>query len=309
MYSTNSQKYYLTGGNGFIGRHFQNYFSNNKIEYSSYDLPEFDLANISVVQKMNFQEKPGVIIHAATSKLNSFSYSQDTFKNNVTMITGLLSRLEKNLTLINLGSGSEFNRSNWNDDLREEQFGATLPTTDHELSKYVVAKLIETSQLACNLRLFGIFGEHDSPVNKFISNCIAKCIIGLDIEIYKDRKMSFVYVQDLPRFLCAHSQELIQIGTLNFPGCSPISLTEIAMICREVVGNSKIRIKVLNPGRAKSYVASQEKFNNYFKDFEWTPVELGIKKLMPWISEALDDKTIQLVCRDQYLQEAKRKDV
>ena len=83
------------------------------------------------------------------------------------MATQLMSRASESCNLVNLGSGSEYDRRAWGDLLTEKSFGQLVPQEDHELSKYVIAKMVEGNAFATNLRLFGVYGPRDNPIQKF----------------------------------------------------------------------------------------------------------------------------------------------
>ena len=238
-----------------------------------------------------------------------FEYPEDALRTNLLMATRLMSRASESCNLVNLGSGSEYDRRAWGDLLTEKSFGQLVPQEDHELSKYVIAKLVEGNAFASNFRLFGVYGPRDNPVQKFISNCIVKCMVGEPIRIHRDRRFSYVYVKDIARFLHEYGRQLGGEGSVNFCGPETHLLSEIAELTRSVCGANEVSIQIQTPGLGKSYTGATEKFREMFGEFRWTTLEKGITETYEFLHSNLSDQTIAEVKKDAYLQRAKMKDV
>lgn len=307
--SERKHAYCITGSKGFIGSNIVNHFRDRGIPHQGFDLPEHDLTNTDTFSNLKVSDEKYTFVHAATTPMIDFEYSSVALRSNLLMAANLVVRAGERGEVINLGSGSEYSRSAWHENIREEEFGAAVPSDDHELSKYYVANLIENSKRAVNLRLFGVYGPGENPAQKFISNCIAKCLLGVDIDIYRDRRFAYVYVEDIPRFISSYRERLPGLGSLNFCSRQTFLLTELADLCREVTGAKRCKIRIKQKGFGRAYTGSTERFDDLFGNFKWTDISFGISQVYESLSEGIDESLSSQIVSDEYLKRARQKDV
>ena len=99
--------------------------------------------------------------------------------------------------MIYFGSGAEFGRQSWIPNMGEDYFDENVPTDQYGLSKYIMTKHALLSDNIFNLRLFGLFGEHDDWRYRFIPIACCKAVLGLPITIRQNARFDYLYINDL----------------------------------------------------------------------------------------------------------------
>ena len=85
--------------------------------------------------------------------------------------------------------------------MKEQYFDRHIPVDQYGLSKYVMAKSIDSLDNVIDLRVFGCFGPHEDWEIRFISNAICKALYGLPISIRKNVFFDYLWVDDLVRIV------------------------------------------------------------------------------------------------------------
>ena len=96
-----------------------------------------------------------------------------------------------------------------------------------------------------NLRLFGVFGHLEDYRFKFISNTIAKVLLGLPIVVNKNAKFDYLYIGDLYSAVIRMLSIDLKHVEYNVSPTDSIELVDIAKLIREYSGKN-IEIKVLH---------------------------------------------------------------
>ena len=311
----------VTGADGFVGGYLLSHLKLSGIRCIGTFYSELDLSNKSLLTSW-FDNHPHIkiIIHAATSARQKTDYDARTLSNNLSMFLNLLDvSREKDIFLLNFGSGSDKSRTNWNlDTLEEEYVQAPPPLEDfHGWSKYAIARIISHSnhRKIMNLRIFGLFGEGEDYRYKFISNSIAKSLMGIDLEIVQDRSYDYCDILDLARLtekiintiqrLDKDLAEPIWPKDINFSSGEAISLVAIAKKVIKVVGNNNT-IKVLNDGFGLGYSGSAERFIQAFPGFQLTDIDDSIVRLAKFYAGHFQDISREELIQDDYITYAKK---
>ena len=296
----------ITGAEGFIGRNLKEYFEKKdgwQTLCPSYD--ELDLTKSNDVEQYLQEYSPSSIIHSATVLHTEKKYETNVLEKNLRMFFNLYRRKGKKTKLINLGSGSEYVRANWKPLMDEDYFDQNVPEDPHSFSKYVMAMFVNRHiENVLHLRLFGIFGKYEDYRFKFISNCIAKNLMGLPISIYKNTKYDYLHVDDFSRIVERITQSNLRGLCLNMVPNESTDLLSIARTVNEV-SKKAVDINVINSGDGKEYTGSSKKFNNFFPDTEFTPLSESIKMLYKYYETNQHLLDVDALNEDKFLRYAK----
>ena len=186
----------ITGSNGYIGKSIIRSGIKNTIFFhgNRQTINLFDKESIKIFIKEN---KIDSIIHCATeggSRLKKDDAT--TFYNNILIFENLYHCRGSLHKLINLASGSEFDRQTDINLANEEDIFERIPKDYYGLSKNIIAKKALNTNNFYNLRIFGCFDENELN-SRFIKNCIFKSKQNENIIIHEDKIMDFFYMQDL----------------------------------------------------------------------------------------------------------------
>ena len=276
----------LTGGSGFIGLNLREYLSRSH-EVLTPTHAELDLTDAPAVDAWFAKHKVDAVVHGAVrpGHRNAPDPSRQLWTN-LRMFYGLVRNSHRFGRLVFLSSGAVYDIARPLDHVSEEQLGASLPSDEHGLSKYAIAKYLEQARstgvlAAVELRLFGVFGKYEDYAIRFVSNAICKCLFDLPITLRQNRTFSYLFVEDLgaivERFLggehAAAAYNLVPDWTDD--------LYDLA--CRVKARSGKdLPVLVGAPGQGLPYCASNRRLRHEFPDVTFTPMEVAIDRLYQW---------------------------
>jgi UDP-glucose 4-epimerase len=296
----------ITGAEGFVGRNLTEMFVRDG------DLPlhptfqELDLTCSESVRKY-LQENPvDVIVHSATTLRLGTDYPSDTCENNLRMFFNLLRYKSTSTKLINFGSGIEYSRKYWHEKMPETFFGKHIPDESHGLSKYLIAKYIEDSGNAnlVTLRIFGIFGKYEDYRFKFISNAIAKNILGLPIIINQNVSYDYIYVDDFYRVVRHFAGNTAPDRSYNATPSQSIDLVTIANMINEV-SDRQSDIQVLNEGLGTQYSGDNTRLSGVLGDIRISDYREAIADLYSYYRSNSSMLDMDALKEDDFLKYAK----
>ena len=192
-----SKKILFTGGNGFIPF----------IQKAGYEVvrPRSTQVRLEVDEEVATLFDDGqhydAIIHAAI--VGGRRDADDDYRvlyTNLNMFETLYKYVDQTDMFINLDSGASYSRPAPVEEPAPEDFGKMIPSDPYGFSKYVIAKRVLGNPKGVNLRIFGCFGEHEENTRFFNTN-IKRYIDGEPIQLIKDRKMDFIYADDLYKII------------------------------------------------------------------------------------------------------------
>lgn len=193
-------KILITGGTGYIGRNLSRIFKKNKkyVVYSPSKLNLNLLDKYSILNVIN-DFNPDVIIHTAIiggMRLECDSY--DIIKYNVEMYENLMVCIKNNVIVFLIASGSEFDRRNDIDKIKEDELFKKYPVDPYGISKNIISRqaLNDIRKNIFVLRLFGCF-NYDEENSRFIKQCIYNIKNKKPIEIHQNKQMDFFYIDDV----------------------------------------------------------------------------------------------------------------
>ena len=172
-------KILITGANGYIGRSLLSFYKNRvDLVYLSRDI--LDLSNKHNTTKWFEDKEFDIVLHTAISGGNRIKVDTEVeYTNNVKMIDNLYQHKDKFSKLISFGSGAEYTD-------KESYYGK---------SKIYISDVINSIPGWCNLRIYGLF-DHNEKNQRFIKSNILRYIHSQPIEIYENKYMDFIYMED-----------------------------------------------------------------------------------------------------------------
>lgn len=197
-----NKKILFTGGNGFIGRQVIPF-----IQKAGYEVvrPRSTQVRLEVDKEVATLFADGqhydAIIHAAiVGGRRDCDDDWRVLHTNLNMFETLYKYIDHTDMFINLDSGASYGRPAPVEEPSPEDFGKVIPGDPYGFSKYIIAKRVLADPKGVNLRIFGCFGEHEEST-RFFSTNIKRYINKEPIQLIKDRKMDFIYADDLYKII------------------------------------------------------------------------------------------------------------
>lgn len=200
-----SKKILITGGSGFIARSAYEYFSNayfTPLEKNIYSVTRQELDILDEKQVFDFLKSNqfDIIINGATyDPVPDFSTkdSSRTLEMNLKMFFNLIRCKDYFGKMIHFGTGAEFGSENWKPLMNEDYYYKHIPTKQYDLAKHIMTQYTYQTDNVFNLRIFGLYGKFDDWRYRFISNACCKAALDLDITIKNNRRIDYLYIDDL----------------------------------------------------------------------------------------------------------------
>jgi len=249
-------KILITGGNGYIAKSLYNAL---KQEHSvmSINRDNFDLTNRESTDIFFRHRLFDIVIHCAVSGGNRIKQdSWDIMDDNLNMYYNLLNNKDHFDKLIHFGSGAELHAQ----------------TTPYGLSKHVIRQSILEKDNFFNLRIFGVFDENELDT-RFIKSNVIRYINKQPLEIYEDKYMDFIYMQDLIKIVNYYIENNNSLPKeINCCYNTVCRLTKIAQIINNL-DQHKVEVIIEN-ANSQSYTGSGV---SLYMDF--IGLENGIKQV------------------------------
>jgi UDP-glucose 4-epimerase len=285
------QSIFLTGSNGFLGKHIHKHFS-LKYRIVAPTRHELDLTNTSDVNHyFSLCDPVDFFInsaHAGVAK-SSIKLEKDYLNENLTLFKNVFNYGKNAKKFIQLGSGAEYSKPFYKDNMQEEDAGIFRPTDSYGLSKFFIGQLLEQQHTGryVNLRLFGVFGPGEDFKTRFISNAIVRSLLNLPIIINQNSIFDYTYIDDFLKILYFFIGNHTQHISYNITSGEPISLIEIAQIVHDLTNNPYDLI-IKNNLIKENYTGSNERLIKFLpKNFTFTPINSAIEKLIHWYDQYL----------------------
>ncbi|MVX62331.1 NAD-dependent epimerase/dehydratase family protein [Clostridium chromiireducens] len=273
-------KIFLTGKTSFIGKNLLEYLCNFKNEYSIYapSHAELDLVDEEAVGNVLRHGNFDVVIHAAM--YNKIFDSPDMLSESLRIFYNLEKYNKLYGKMYYFGSGAEFDKTLDIINVKEEEFGRSVPKNYYGFAKYIMQKYTQSSNNIYNLRLFGVYGRYEHWQTKFISNACCRALFDLPITITQNALFDYIYIEDL----CKIVRELLVIAPMyhDYNICSgrKIDLYSLAQKVVDISGK-ELDIIVAREGFKREYTASNERMIKEV-NCELTDIDAGIARLYSW---------------------------
>ncbi len=290
----------LTGGSGFIGRNILESPLAKKYQIFAPSHRELDLADDILVAKFFSNRNFDAVIHTAgkPGHRNAPDYA-NIFYTDIRMFMNL-SQYRKNLgKIIILGSGAIYDQRYAIVKAQEKNYRLQIPLDEHALYRRVAAELIENMENIVELRIFGIFGPYEDYAIRFISNAICKTLFDLPITIKQNRRIDYLYVNDLPAILDYFLSASPRHKAYNVTPDDPIELFSLAEKIKAISGKKDLPIKIAQTGMGLEYSGSNLRLKTEMENFDLTPINEAIKNLYKWYSEHKDSVNKENLLQDK----------
>lgn len=264
----------LTGSGGFIGSYLKKWLE----EYNLFCPRSFELNLMDKDAVQDYVEKNNIdfIIHSASCgvRISEEATSDEVARPNIEMFLNLANL---NLPMITFGSGAEYDKSKALVNVKENDFGKSIPRDPYGYSKYMISKEIEKRNNILNLRIFGIYGygEHSSRVTSSIIN---DNLNHKPIELNQNVKFHFIYIDDFCKIVKYFIENPTTEKFINVTPNDSIEIIELAKIINKI-SDYKSEIIIKSNGMNKEYTANNELLLTILKDFLFTSYEEGMSKL------------------------------
>jgi len=297
-------KILVTGGSGLVGKHLQDILP-DAIYISSKD---YDLTDLQQVRDMMNEYKPNNVIHLAARVggiVDNINYPVDYLEENVLMNTNVLKACHEFdvKRVIAILSTCVYPDVVETYPMKEEDLfnGPPTPTNfSYGFAKRCMAAHIDSYRkqydkkwsylIPCNL--YGEYDKYEEHHSHFVSALIRKIYEAEDsIELWGTGKplRQFMYGGDLARVI-KHMIDNTIVGSFNVAPEWVHSINDLAEIGKKACLKDEIVVNYDNDkpdGQYRKDVDSS-KLLSVLKDFEFTTLEEGIKKVYDNFSKRYD---------------------
>ena len=274
-------KILLTGGSGFIGRNLIEYLK-PKYQVFAPTHKELELLDESAVREYFNRNKFDIVLHGAVrpGSRNVQDHSNQ-LNNNLRMFFNITRNSDKFDKLIFLSSGAVYDVTKPMVKIKEEDFDTDVPEDEHGFSKYIIAKHIEKIDNAVELRIFGIFGKYEDYAIRFISNAICKALFDLPITIKQNRKLDYLYIEDLIAIIDHFINYDFVFKSYNL---TPDESRELASLAEKIknISGKDVPVIINEKTMGLEYSGDNQRLKKEIASFKFTAIDLAIRKLYQW---------------------------
>lgn len=271
----------ILGGNGFVGKSLKEYlesFDNWKITAVGHN--EVDVSSKEQITEFFKNKYVDCVIDAAVA-----CNCEKEIERNVQMYKNLEKCSSSYGRLIFFGSGAEYDKSLDIVDVDEEAVRDRVSKDAYGLAKKEIRQLVEQSEKAYDLRIFGLYGKYEDYRRKFITGCCAKSVLGLPLTIRQNVYFDFLYIDDFCRMVKAFIElDSPKYHTYNIVSGKKIDLLSLAKIVKEKSGED-LPIIVAKEGFANEYTANGDRLHNEINYHEFVSHEQAIDELIAYFEE------------------------
>lgn len=226
------------GPTGVTGRAIREYLEN---DYSilAPSSKELDLTDDAVVRSYFDTHHIDFVVHCATYRSNISQTTHmvdEELESNLRMYFALASQSEKFEKMVYLGSGAEYDKSRPIVNVKEEQFGESIPKNKYGLGKYIMNQHCRSSKNIYNLRMFGTLNPYERYTKNVVCNLCAKAVMGLPLTLKRDVLFSWVDIRDVAQAIKYLFENEVNRHDYNIALSKPYKLSEIAGVIQNLSG-------------------------------------------------------------------------
>lgn len=272
-------KLLVTGGSGFIGAHAVRLLAPHHRVLAP-DRLELNLLDASATASYLQEHNPDVVLHTATWNATRTSGKDlsRVLEHNLRMHAHLMDARGHFGRLIYFGSGAEYDRRKWRENLSEGDFGRSIPLDDYGLSKYLIERSRERDGQTCNLRLFGVFGPGEDWRIRFLSQACCWALHDQPIQIRQDRLFDYTWVEDVIHVTRVILEGEVLPHTVNLTAGTPERLSGLAAQVLAAAGKD-LPIRVMDPEPGQAYTADTRLLQSLLPEITFTSIQESIRRL------------------------------
>jgi GDP-L-fucose synthase len=202
----------------------------------------------------------------------------EELESNLRMYFALASQSEKFEKMVYLGSGAEYDKSRPIVNIKEEQFGESIPKNKYGLGKYIMNQHCRSSKNIYNLRMFGTLNPYERYTKNVVCNLCAKAVMGLPLTLKRDVVFSWVDIRDVAQAIKYLFEHEVSRHDYNIALSKPYKLSEIAGIIQDLSG-LKQPVCFENEGLSNEYTCDTRYLIEDFK-IEKTLINKSINDIL-----------------------------
>ena len=276
------------GPTGVTGRAIREYLEN---DYSilAPSSKELDLTDDALVRSYFDTHHIDFVVHCATYRSNISQTTHmvdEELESNLRMYFALASQSEKFEKMVYLGSGAEYDKSRPIVNVKEEQFGESIPKNKYGLGKYIMNQHCRSSKNIYNLRMFGTLNPYERYTKNVVCNLCAKAVMGLPLTLKRDVLFSWVDIRDVAQTIKYLFENEVNRHDYNVAFPTPYKLSEIAEIVRKVA-NVEQPVYFEESGFNRDYSCDISKMKEDIK-LEMTPIVQSIRDIYAYTRNNID---------------------
>ena len=226
------------GPTGVTGRAIKEYLENDYVILAP-SSKELDLTDDAAVRSYFDAHHIDFVVHCATYRSNISQTTHmfdEELESNLRMFFSLASQSEKYEKMIYLGSGAEFDKSRPIVNIKEEQFGESIPKDKYGFGKYIMNQHCRNSKNIYNLRMFGTLNPYERYTKNVVCNLCAKAVMGLPLTLKRDVKFSWIDIRDVTKAIKFLLEHEVNRHDYNIALQKPYKLSYIAKIIQKIAG-------------------------------------------------------------------------
>lgn len=279
-----SKNILITGANGFIGKNLSEQLK-NKYNLLTPLRTELDLLDETKVDEYFQKNKIDVVIHTAVvGGSRKEEHTDLALSQNLRMFFNILKNKKYFKKMIYLGSGAEYDKTKPIINVKEEDFGKTIPKDEYGFFKYICSKYIEEQDDIVSLRIFGMFGKYEDYRYRFISNAICQNLSGSPITINQNVFFDYVFIDDFVKIVDFFIKNEAKHKFYNIGTGKKIDLLTLANLINKVAGK-KSEIIIKNDGLNNEYTCNNKRLMNEVNDLKFSEISDSINNLLLWYKE------------------------
>jgi UDP-glucose 4-epimerase len=277
----------VTGGSGFIGRHLA-LALRGRHDVLAPTHAELEVSDADAVAAWFARHPVDAVVHTAVrpGHRNAADPSRQ-LDINLRMYFNLLRCRHSWGRMIYLSSGAVYGVQRDIVRATEDEVGAVVPVDEHGFSRYVMAELVAAAEGVVELRPFGVFGPGEDYAIRFISNAICKTLFDLPVTLRRDRRFSYLYVDDIApvveRFLARGGGH----KAYNVTPDASCRLRELAQLVVRLSGKD-LPILVGEEGMGLEYTGDNSRLRAELPGLRFTPLEEAVRRLYGWYADHRD---------------------
>lgn len=273
-------KVLLTGADGFLGKSF---FEKYKSRYDL-DAPRtdaLDLTNVRQVIDYFKSHRFDAVLHCA-----GIAENEDGMVDNLVMFKNLqyaaiIGGVKK---LLIAGDVAEFDRSKPIVSIDERAFGESIPQDTYGLGRYLINLLASKDKISTNLRFFTVYGPNAYADQNIMNALVSRGVLGKDIELPHDRRMSVVYIDDAVKIMAAFLDNDFPKGDYNIVSDKSVTLSEAAACVKRAAKRDGKNIRVVvGSTLAPECTGSNEKLLSILPNVKFTAFSTGMNKTFAYL--------------------------
>ena len=270
----------LTGSGGFIGKHLKGYLEG----YNLYTTRSFQLNLLDESETAKYLKENNIefIIHCASCgvRITLDATLEDVAKPNIQMFNNLA---KSGLPMITIGSGAEYDKSRPLVNVKEEDFGASIPKDPYGYSKYLISKEIEKRDNILNMRLFVVYGLWEDRSR--VTSCIVNAKLKKEpVVLNQNVRFQFIWIEDFCKIMKHFVEYQTKEKFLNVAPTESIEILDLAKIL-------DVETIIKNEGLNKEYTADNSKLLKELDGFKFTNYTKGMKNFYKEMEAVIYDKT------------------